>query len=58
MKHFKSYMGVALIVVGALLFLFHQLISASGNLMLILGLLFVISGIITHIMMQKHGGKY
>ena len=51
-------MGVALIVVGALLFLFHQLTSASGNLMLILGLLFIISGIITHIMMQKHGGKY
>ena len=58
MRHLKPYLGVALIAVGALLFLFHQLSLVSGNVVLLLGLLFVISGIITHLYVEKYGGKY
>ena len=58
MKPLKSYIGVALIIVGALLFLLHHFDVMSGNLTLLTGLLCIISGIITHIIVQKHGGKY
>ncbi len=54
----KRYGGLALIVIGAILFLLEYLKWLSGNWVLLAGLFCIIAGISTHILLQKRGGKY
>ena len=52
-------MGVALIVVGALLLIVSYIAGwTSSNLVLLAGLLLIVSGVVVHIRHQKKGGKY
>ena len=54
----KRYGGLALIVIGAILFLLEHLNWLAGNWVLLAGLFCIIAGIVTHILLQKRGGKY
>ena len=54
----KPYGGLALIVIGAILLLLEYLKWLTGNGVLLAGLFFIIAGIVTHILLQKRGGKY
>jgi membrane-bound ClpP family serine protease len=58
MTSLKPYWGVALIVVGAILLLLEYLEAITGNMVLLTGLTLIIIGIVTHVMVQKYGGKY
>ncbi len=59
MKTLLDYMGVALIVIGALLLMISYVAGwTSSNLILLVGLLLIVSGVILHIRQQKTGDKY
>ena len=59
MNTLKHMMGVALIVVGALLLIVSYIAGwTSSNLVLLAGLLLIVSGVVVHIRHQKKGGKY
>lgn len=50
MNDIKSYLGVALIVMGALALLATRLKALSGsNVMLLTGLLLIVAGIVVHV---------
>ena len=55
----KSYLGVALIVVGALLLGVGFLVGwTSSNLVLLIGLIIIVLGAILHVRQQKKEEKY
>ena len=55
----KTYLGVALIVVGALLLGFGFLVGwTSSNLVLLIGLIIIVLGAILHVRQQKKEEKY
>ena len=59
MSGLGSYMGVALILVGALLLIVGYIAGwTSSNLVLLAGLLLVIIGAVQHIRQQKKSEKY
>ena len=59
MSGLKSYVGVALILVGALLLIVSYIAGwTSSNLVLLTGLIFIILGAVQHIRQQKKGEKY
>ncbi len=58
MNIIKLYGGLALVVIGAILLFMEYLKWLSGNWVLLLGLFFIVAGVITHVRMQKHHGKY
>jgi len=55
----KSYLGVALIVVGALLLGIGFLVGwTSSNLVLLIGLIIIVLGAFLHVRQQKKEEKY
>ena len=55
----KTYLGVALIVVGALLLGIGFIAGlTSNNFVLLGGLLMIIIGVVLHVKQQKKGEKY
>ena len=59
MSGLKSYVGVALILVGALLLIVSYIAGwTSSNLVLLAGLILIILGAVQHIRQQKKGEKY
>ncbi len=55
----KQYAGVALIMIGALLFLISYLTGwLSSNLLLLSGLVLIILGVIMHVRWLKRREKY
>ena len=59
MSGLGSYMGVALILVGALLLIVGYIAGwTSSNLVLLAGLILIIIGVVQHIRQQKKSEKY
>ena len=59
MSGLGSYMGVALILVGALLLIVGYIAGwTSSNLVLLAGLILIIIGAVQHIQQQKKSEKY
>ena len=59
MSGLKSYVGVALILVGALLLIVSYIAGwTSSNLVLLAGLILIILGAVQHIRQQKKYEKY
>ena len=59
MSGLRSYMGVALILVGALLLIVGYFAGwTSSNLVLLAGLILIILGAVQHIKKQKKIEKY
>ena len=59
MSGLGSYMGVALILVGALLLIVGYIAGwTSSNLVLLAGLILIIIGAVQHIRQQKKNEKY
>ena len=55
----KAYLGVALVLAGALLLLVSYLTGFTRyNLVLLTGLIFIVLGVVLHVRQQKRGGKY
>ena len=59
MSGIRSYIGVALILVGALLLIVSKIVGwTSSNLVLLTGLVLIILGIILHVKSIKSAEKY
>ena len=59
MAGLRSYMGVALILVGALLLIVGYIAGwTSSNLVLLAGLILIIIGAVQYIRQQKKSEKY
>ena len=59
MTTIKDYIGVALILLGALLLIVSYIAGwASSNLVLLLGLILIVLGAFMHIKHLKNGEKY
>ena len=59
MSALRSYMGVALILVGALLLIVGYFAGwTSSNLVLLAGLILIILGAVQHIKQQKKSENY
>ena len=59
MTTIKDYIGVALILLGALLLIVSYIAGwASSNLVLLLGLILIVLGAFMHIKHLKSGEKY
>ncbi len=59
MTGLRSYMGVALILVGALLLIVGYIAGwTSSNLVLLAGLILIIIGAVQYIRQQKKSEKY
>ena len=55
----KAYLGVALVLAGALLLLVSYLTGFTRyNLVLLTGLIFLVLGVVLHVRQQKRGEKY
>ena len=55
----KAYLGVALVLAGALLLLVSYLTGFTRyNLVLLTGLIFIVLGAVLHVRQQKRGEKY
>ena len=54
----KNYLGLALIVVGAVLLVVCYVVRWQSNAELLIGLLLIILGYFLHIWMQKCSEKY
>ena len=55
----KQYMGIALVVAGALLLMVSYLTGwSSSNLVLLIGLIIIILGVVWHVKYIKSGEKY
>lgn len=55
----KAYLGVALVLAGALLLLVSYLTGFTRyNLALLTGLIFIVLGAVLHVRQQKRGEKY
>ena len=55
----KAYLGVALVLAGALLLLVSYFTGLTRyNLVLLTGLIFIVLGTVLHVRQQKKGEKY
>ena len=55
----KAYLGVALVLAGALLLLVSYFTGLTCyNLVLLTGLIFIVLGAVLHVRQQKQGEKY
>ena len=56
---FDTYLGVALVITGALLLIVSYLVGFTRyNLVLLTGLIIIILGAVLHVRQQKRGEKY
>ena len=59
MKELKAYLGVALVIIGALLLMVGYIAGwTSSNLVLLTGLIIIVLGAVLHIKQQKKSEKY
>ena len=59
MTGLKSYLGVALVIIGALLLMVGYIAGwTSSNLVLLAGLILIIIGAVQYIRQQKKSEKY
>ena len=59
MTGLKTYLGVALVIIGALLLIVGYVAGlTSSNLFLLAGFITIVVGAFTHIKQQKKSGKY
>ena len=59
MNALKDYLGVALVVAGALLLIISYLVGwTSSNLVLLSGLALIILGVVLHVKLAKSAEKY
>ena len=59
MTGFKAYLGVALVIIGALLLIVEYVAGwTSSNLLLLAGFILILVGAVTHIKQLKKSGKY
>ena len=59
MSTIKQYIGVALVVAGALFLIVSKIMGwTSSNLVLLTGLIIIILGAVCHVRQQKRGEKY
>jgi len=59
MKTVKPYIGVALVVAGALLLIVSKIAGwTSSNLVLLSGLIIIIIGLFLHVKLTKSAEKY
>ena len=59
MMGLKSYLGVALVIIGALLLMVGYIAGwTSSNLVLLTGLIIIVLGAVLHIKQQKKSEKY
>ncbi|MBR6129751.1 MAG: hypothetical protein IKQ07_08985 [Bacteroidaceae bacterium] len=54
----KQYLGLALILIGAILLVVCRLAGWQSNTQLIISLSIIILGYFLHLWLQKHGEKY
>ena len=55
----RPYIGVALVVAGALLLIVSKIVGwTSSNLVLLTGLIIIIIGVVVHIKLTKSAEKY
>ncbi len=57
-KKLISYSGLFAVAVGIALFILHGLLFPYSNTLLLLGLFFVLAGVISHVIIAKHNSKY
>ena len=59
MNSIRQLIGVALVIIGALFLIIAYLAGwTSSNIVLLIGLIIIIIGIITHVKLAKSGEKY
>ena len=59
MKSLKAYLGVALVIIGALFLIVAYLVGwTSSNIVLLIPLIIIIIGVIMHVKLAKSGEKY
>ena len=59
MNSIRQLIGVALVIIGALFLIIVYLAGGtSSNIVLLIGLIIIIIGVITHVKLAKSGEKY
>ena len=59
MNSIRQLIGVALVIIGALFLIIAYLAGwTSSNIVLLIGLIIIIIGVITHVKLAKSGEKY
>ena len=59
MKSLKAYLGVALVIIGAILLMVGYIAGwTSSNLVLLTGLIIIVLGAVLHIKQLKKSEKY
>ncbi len=59
MNSIRQLIGVALVIIGALFLIVAYLAGwTSSNIVLLIGLIIIIIGVITHVKLAKSGEKY
>ena len=59
MNNIRQLTGVALVIIGALFLIIAYLAGwTSSNIVLLIGLIIIIIGVITHVKLAKSGEKY
>ena len=59
MNSIRQLTGVALVIIGALFLIIAYLAGwTSSNIVLLIGLIIIIIGVITHVKLAKSGEKY
>ncbi|MBR0180565.1 MAG: hypothetical protein IJQ04_02730 [Prevotella sp.] len=59
MNSIRQLIGVALVIIGALFLIIAYLAGGtSSNIVLLIGLIIIIIGVITHVKLAKSGEKY
>ena len=59
MNSIRQLIGVALVIIGALFLIIAYLAGwTSSNIVLLIGLIIIIIGVITHVKLAKTGEKY
>ena len=59
MNNIRQLTGVALVIIGAFFLIIAYLAGwTSSNIVLLIGLIIIIIGVITHVKLAKSGEKY
>ena len=53
-----NYLGLALMIIGAILLVVCYVAKCESNVQLLIGLILIVMGFILHIRLQKRGEKY
>ncbi len=53
-----TYLGLALMTIGAILLIVCRLVGWQSNAELLIGLILIVVGFVWHVLQQKRGEKY